>query len=46
MIKPIVLHGCGMWGYADLKQQIINYLSKLENGITPIEITEFVPTIQ
>ena len=45
MIKPIVLYGCGVWGYADLKQQIINYLSKLEDGITPIEITEFVPTV-
>jgi hypothetical protein len=30
---------------SDLEQQIINYLLKLEDGITPIEITEFVRTV-
>ena len=35
-----------MWqSYADLEQQIINYLLKLEDGITLIEITEFVRTV-
>jgi hypothetical protein len=28
-----------------VEQQIINYLLKLEDGITPIEITEFVRTV-
>jgi hypothetical protein len=29
----------------ELEQQIINYLSKLEDGITLIEVTEFVRTV-